>query len=34
MGFANTDFTVVESRYCVKGPMAMIRIGTCGSPDE
>lgn len=34
MGFANTDFTVIESRYCVKGPMAMIRVGTCGSPDE
>lgn len=34
MGMANMDFTVRELRYAVKGPMAFMRIGTCGSPAE
>ena len=34
MGIPNMDFTVRELRYCAKGPMAVVRVGTCGSPAE
>ena len=31
MGIANMDFVVRECRAVVKGPMAIIRFGTCGA---
>ena len=34
MGYPNIDFVVRELRYCVEGPMAIVRFGTCGTPDE
>lgn len=34
MGFPNMDFAVRELRHVVQGPMAIIRVGTCGSPAE
>lgn len=33
MGFANMDFTVRELRHVISGPMAVVRVGTCGTPD-
>ena len=30
MGIANMDFVVRETRNVVKGPMAIVRFGTCG----
>jgi len=33
MGFANMDFTVRELRHVISGPMAIVRVGTCGTPD-
>jgi uridine phosphorylase len=32
MGIPMTDFVIRETRAVVKGPMIMIRLGTCGSP--
>lgn len=32
MGIPNMDFTVRELRAIINGPMAIMRIGTCGSP--
>lgn len=34
MGIPNMDFTVRELRYAVDGPMAFIRVGTCGNPTD
>jgi uridine phosphorylase len=34
MGFANMDFVVRELRACVPGPMAVLRLGTCGGLQE
>lgn len=34
MGIPNMDFTVRELRYVAEGPMAVVRVGTCGSPAE
>lgn len=34
MGIANMDFTIRELRHVVDGPMAVIRFGTCGTPQE
>ena len=34
MGLANMDFTVRELRHVAKGPIAIVRVGTCGSPCE
>lgn len=31
MGMANMDFVVRECRAVVEGPLAMIRLGTCGA---
>lgn len=28
------DFTIRELRYVCRGPMAVIRVGTCGSPAD
>lgn len=32
MGIPNMDFTIRELRYVCAGPMAVVRVGTCGSP--
>lgn len=32
MGYPNMDFAIRESREIVEGEMAIIRIGTCGTP--
>lgn len=32
MGIPNMDFLVRELRYCVDGPFAIVRIGSCGTP--
>lgn len=32
MGIPNMDFTVRELRYCIDGPCAIVRVGTCGTP--
>eukprot|EP01128_Nolandella_sp_AFSM9_P008101 TRINITY_DN466_c0_g1_i2.p1 TRINITY_DN466_c0_g1~~TRINITY_DN466_c0_g1_i2.p1 ORF type:complete len:376 (+),score=85.30 TRINITY_DN466_c0_g1_i2:96-1130(+) len=32
MGLAMMDFAVREARYCCKGPLAFVRLGTCGTP--
>eukprot|EP00766_Chilomastix_caulleryi_P003546 gnl/Chilomastix_caulleri/464.p1 GENE.gnl/Chilomastix_caulleri/464~~gnl/Chilomastix_caulleri/464.p1 ORF type:complete len:295 (+),score=90.80 gnl/Chilomastix_caulleri/464:105-989(+) len=34
MGIPNMDFTVRELRAVVDGPMAIIRLGTCGTPKD
>lgn len=34
MGIPNMDFTIRELRYVCRGPMAVIRVGTCGSPAD
>lgn len=34
MGFPMVDFFVREARAIVKGPMNIIRLGSCGSPKE
>ena len=31
MGMANMDFVVRECQAVVEGPLAMIRLGTCGA---
>ncbi|TNJ26766.1 Uridine phosphorylase 1 [Giardia muris] len=32
MGIPNADFTMRELRHCIRGPYAIVRIGTCGTP--
>ncbi|CAL6072612.1 Uridine_phosphorylase 1 [Hexamita inflata] len=32
MGIPNMDFTIRELRHVCQGPMAVVRVGTCGSP--
>jgi len=32
MGIPMTDFMVRESRHITKGPLAIVRLGTCGTP--
>ncbi|KAL0219113.1 hypothetical protein P9112_004766 [Eukaryota sp. TZLM1-RC] len=34
MGYPNMDFVVREARHVVEGPMAVIRLGTSGSPRD
>jgi len=34
MGFPMIDFVVRECRAIIEGPMSMIRLGTCGTPDD
>lgn len=34
MGTPMIDFTIRETRAMVEGPMAFIRVGTCGSPSQ
>ena len=34
MGIPNMDFTIRELRYAAQGPMAVVRVGTCGSPAD
>lgn len=34
MGYSMIDFSVRECTAVVQGPMAMIRVGTCGSVDR
>lgn len=34
MGTPNMDFTVRELRHVVRGEMAVVRVGTCGSPAD
>ena len=34
MGFANMDFVVRELHACMPGPMAVLRLGTCGGLQE
>jgi len=34
MGIPNMDFTIRELRAVIDGPMAVIRIGTCGTPRD
>lgn len=31
MGMANMDFVIRECQAVVEGPLAMIRLGTCGA---
>jgi uridine phosphorylase len=31
MGMPNMDFVVRESRAVIDGPMAIVRLGTCGA---
>lgn len=34
MGSPNVDFVIRETRYCIDGPMAIIREGSCGLIDQ
>ncbi|KAL0212770.1 hypothetical protein RCL1_006396 [Eukaryota sp. TZLM3-RCL] len=34
MGYPNMDFVVRESRYVIDGPMAIVRLGTSGTPRD
>jgi len=34
MGIPMTDFMVREARHVAKGPLAIIRLGTCGTPRD
>eukprot|EP00764_Aduncisulcus_paluster_P010560 gnl/Carplike_NY0171/3718_a5021_423.p1 GENE.gnl/Carplike_NY0171/3718_a5021_423~~gnl/Carplike_NY0171/3718_a5021_423.p1 ORF type:complete len:304 (+),score=82.50 gnl/Carplike_NY0171/3718_a5021_423:51-914(+) len=34
MGYPNTDFCVREIRAVTEGPLAIIRMGTCGTPHD